>query len=208
MADAACPYQVGRRYLHKASDLPVTVRYIGGLQGTSSSWLGVEWDNVARGKHSGSYKGQQIFTTRVPGAGSFIKYSPETSSATPLLDVGPSFIDVINQRYAQASTQCSGGQIETVVLGSSNGNIIVEAPRLDKVRQRLTRLENIKEAALEGLWISEVGAESLQGALSCETFPLLRIHTYPMQLFQGSICPRICWPTGKKSRKLSLSLQP
>ncbi|KAF8774601.1 Tubulin-specific chaperone E like protein [Argiope bruennichi] len=52
-----------------------TVLYIGPISGMDGTWLGIEWDNPSRGKHSGSYKDVTYFTTRVPNAGSFIKIS-------------------------------------------------------------------------------------------------------------------------------------
>jgi dynactin complex subunit len=39
-----------------------TVRYIGEVEGTKSDWLGVEWDDPIRGKHSGEHKWKRYFT--------------------------------------------------------------------------------------------------------------------------------------------------
>lgn len=39
-----------------------TVRYIGDVEGTKGDWLGVEWDDPFRGKHSGEHKGKRYFT--------------------------------------------------------------------------------------------------------------------------------------------------
>jgi len=41
-----------------------TVKYIGPVDGTNGTWLGVEWDDSGRGKHSGSHQGRAYFTTR------------------------------------------------------------------------------------------------------------------------------------------------
>lgn len=42
-----------------------TVRYDGPVPvGASNRWLGIEWDNPERGKHSGEHKGHQYFTCR------------------------------------------------------------------------------------------------------------------------------------------------
>lgn len=41
-----------------------TVRYIGEVAGTSGVWLGVEWDDGARGKHDGHHKGVRYFSCR------------------------------------------------------------------------------------------------------------------------------------------------
>ena len=43
-----------------------TVRYVGEVAGTSGSWIGVEWDDSARGKHDGSHKGHRYFTCKSP----------------------------------------------------------------------------------------------------------------------------------------------
>lgn len=41
-----------------------TVRFVGEVNGTSGSWLGVEWDDPTRGKHDGSHKGVRYFTCK------------------------------------------------------------------------------------------------------------------------------------------------
>lgn len=41
-----------------------TVRYVGALTGAPGVWVGVEWDDAKRGKHSGSYNGIQYFTPK------------------------------------------------------------------------------------------------------------------------------------------------
>lgn len=38
-----------------------TVRYVGEVKGTKGEWLGVEWDNPTRGKHSGEHQGVKYF---------------------------------------------------------------------------------------------------------------------------------------------------
>jgi tubulin-specific chaperone E len=38
-----------------------TIRYVGEVEGTKGVWLGVEWDDPARGKHNGSHKGRRYF---------------------------------------------------------------------------------------------------------------------------------------------------
>ena len=41
-----------------------TVRFTGAVGGASGLWLGVEWDDPQRGKHSGIKDGQQYFSCR------------------------------------------------------------------------------------------------------------------------------------------------
>lgn len=43
-----------------------TIRYVGQVEGTSGDWLGVEWDNPTRGKHSGEHNGVRYFTCILP----------------------------------------------------------------------------------------------------------------------------------------------
>ena len=38
-----------------------TVKYTGPVTGTKGEWLGVEWDDVTRGKHDGIKDGQRYF---------------------------------------------------------------------------------------------------------------------------------------------------
>lgn len=49
------------------------VLYIGPIVGIDGMWLGIEWDNPSRGKHSGCYNDVTYFNTRTPDAGSFIR---------------------------------------------------------------------------------------------------------------------------------------
>jgi len=38
-----------------------TVRFLGAVPPTKGEWIGVEWDTVERGKHSGEHNGTQYF---------------------------------------------------------------------------------------------------------------------------------------------------
>ena len=106
-----------------------TVLYVGPVEGTSGTWLGVEWDDPSRGKHSGEHKGIRHFTTRyllpplffscsaadcrVPGAGSFIRPDRKT-------DGERTFLAALKEKYAshhvyeQVTLEASGKQIEMV----------------------------------------------------------------------------------------------
>ncbi|KAJ9102394.1 hypothetical protein QFC21_002794 [Naganishia friedmannii] len=200
----ACPYTVSKRYLHVESGLPLTVRYIGPLPPSSTAnhdnsnnaitWIGVEWDDPGRGKHSGTYRDTQVFQTRVPGAASFLKFKPtkrhgQPATFTPLsssqgerdlkaLDPGIGLFQAIYQRYISSNDAIAGETpVDKIVLGSSNGHILVEMPNIEKVVQRLRRgLEpaseiqtsqsgggtacfGIKEVGLEGEWVYGVEAK-------------------------------------------------
>lgn len=93
--DIKYQYQIGDRI--QVSGEIATVKFVGQLpSGSSDAWIGLEWDNTDRGKHSGEFQGTRYFTTRCvekdiilvlsnliykrnEGAGSFIKISSKIS---------------------------------------------------------------------------------------------------------------------------------
>uniref|UniRef100_A0A182Q686 Tubulin-specific chaperone E n=1 Tax=Anopheles farauti TaxID=69004 RepID=A0A182Q686_9DIPT len=59
-----------------------TIRYVGEVPNTDGEWIGIEWDDPERGKHSGSINGVQYFQTRSPRAGSMIRSEKLTKFQT------------------------------------------------------------------------------------------------------------------------------
>ena len=51
---------VGARLVH--SGYIGTVRFVGAVDATQGTWLGVEWDDPKRGKHDGVKDGRRYFT--------------------------------------------------------------------------------------------------------------------------------------------------
>lgn len=78
---------------------------------------------------------------RVPGSGSFIRQ-------TPSIKYGTTFTRALLSKYVE-DIHGSQGQ-EFVVLGSSNGIIEVEAVNLDKIRRKLSLVENLREVSIDG----------------------------------------------------------
>jgi hypothetical protein len=107
--------------------------------------------------HSGVYKDTQVFQTLQPGAGAFIKYA---GKATPLTR-GASLVAALEERYGPLGDETpppQQSQSDTaVVLGSSNSAIVVEAPGMSGVRQRMGRLERLKEIGFDREWIAKLG---------------------------------------------------
>ncbi|OJA10199.1 hypothetical protein AZE42_05123 [Rhizopogon vesiculosus] len=148
--------------MHLRQDLPVigarislpsghvgTVKFVGPVDGTTGLWLGVEWDDPSRGKHDGIKDGKRYFECRIPNSGSFIRPSPSIS-------YGCSFLQALNDKYVEAAH--GDGSRETIILGSSNGTIEVEAVDLDKIRGKLANLERLREVSLDGEKVS-IGSE-------------------------------------------------
>ncbi len=162
--------RIGDRYLHVASSEPCTLRFIGHLPSTSdasATWLGVEWDNASRGKHSGTHQGVSYFSTKQEGAGSFIKLPDAGSSKGKGKDVlrrGVKLWDAILDRYLPEEEE--DGQ--PLTLGSSNGVIKVEMPRLERIKLGVADLRRMKEIGLERRWVSELGNGPEGIVLECE----------------------------------------
>jgi len=84
---------------------------------------------------------------REPGAGSFIR--PLSS----LQIRGQTFLCALINKYVE---QLHGPDTrETVVLGSSNGAIQVEAVNLDKIRGKFSDLERLQEVSLDKEAVSQ-----------------------------------------------------
>lgn len=156
---------MGDRLLHVKSRQPITLRYIGPLPSSKTEvWYGVEYDDPSKGKgHSGSYEGLQIFQTRQTGAGAFVKFG-----RSPAFELGKTFLQALEERYGPlvphnseaSSSPSSSSTTESLVLGSSKSNIVVEVPNIREVQQRLGRLEKLREMGLEGEWVNGLGADS------------------------------------------------
>ncbi|KAH9951861.1 hypothetical protein B0H21DRAFT_714574 [Amylocystis lapponica] len=140
---------VGTRLSH--SGFLGTVRFVGQVNGTQGTWLGVEWDEPHRGRHSGEKDGKRYFTCLVPGAGSFLRPSAAIS-------YGTSFLNALVAKYTELP---HGSALETVVLGSSRGAIEVEVVGLDRIRSNLSRLEHLREVSLDNEGVSSADPPGL-----------------------------------------------
>jgi hypothetical protein len=159
--DAPTQWEVGKRYLHGKNGRPLTLRYIGTLPpngaGSSQIWLGIEYDDPAYGKHSGQFEGVPVFRTETDGAGAFVKANSEA------LKRGPTFVEAFEERYgliiphSGANQQGPKHTISQVSLGDSG--IVVEAPGMQDVQQRIGRLEKLREISLV-----DEGVSSLAGS--------------------------------------------
>jgi len=61
-------------------------------------------------------------------------------------------LEAISSKYIEEQSQAG---VETVILGSSKGAIEVEAPGLNKVRSKLSRIENLKEVSLDKEYVAK-----------------------------------------------------
>ncbi|GJJ13107.1 hypothetical protein Clacol_007357 [Clathrus columnatus] len=131
--------QVGTR-LSYGSNIG-TVRFVGEVGGSKGTWIGVEWDDPKRGKHSGNKDGRQV-----PNSGSFIRPNATT------INYGQSFLQALSSKYIESQMN---DPIEKVTLGSSNGTIEVEAVGLNKIRDKLSRLDSLREVSLDSELVAQ-----------------------------------------------------
>ncbi|KAF7589672.1 hypothetical protein BBP40_003964 [Aspergillus hancockii] len=134
-----------------------TVRYAGKVEGTTGEWLGVEWDDPTRGKHSGEHQGVRYFTckSKHPTAGSFVRPSRAT-------DKPRGFLEALREKYASEFEQETAARLK---LGDDvSGDLlhkpieisgkVVEEVGFDKVRKQLAELQELKIVLLDGLRVA------------------------------------------------------
>uniref|UniRef100_A0A093V4U3 Tubulin-specific chaperone E n=1 Tax=Talaromyces marneffei PM1 TaxID=1077442 RepID=A0A093V4U3_TALMA len=137
---------------------PCTIRYIGDVEGTKGDWLGVEWDDPFRGKHSGEHKGKRYFTciSNQPTAGSFVR-------PTRPIDIPQSFLEALHQKYASefeeeiAKRKAVNNDAEFQMNDTIQFNgKVVEEVGFEKIRKQLAELQELKVVLLDGLRIAGV----------------------------------------------------
>ncbi|KAJ1537203.1 hypothetical protein HK096_002479 [Nowakowskiella sp. JEL0078] len=153
-----------------------TIKFKGNLVSSSSTttkesenseWLGIEWDDPSRGKHSGTLKEISYFTTSIKNAGSFVRASSKK------INFGRSFLDALIEKYIGAdavlykeklSEYISNNEIMDInkdvilKLGNAN-NIDVETVGWEKISKIQARLDALKEVGLSGEFVSFAGPE-------------------------------------------------
>ncbi|PVI08553.1 hypothetical protein DM02DRAFT_5528 [Periconia macrospinosa] len=169
----ATQYYVGKRLSFDGQ--LCTVRYIGDVKGTKGEWLGVEWDDPARGKHSGEHAGIRYFQCLRDNttAGSFIR--PNRKSDTPR-----SFVEALKAKYASEDFEDPNVEIVFTTQPGDNARIRaeplskpkqsirisgkeVEEVGFDKIRKQLAALSELKIVILDGFCMERPIARRNEG---------------------------------------------
>lgn len=170
-----------------------TIRYRGPVPPASGEWLGIEWDDPARGKHDGtSADGTRYFNVRVPGSGSFIR--PTASK----LSSGCCFLSALRNKYS-APTDRSALTVQSVTPHQYSrkniADIEIETPNLDRIALKTARLDRLREVGLSG-WqhssLPDMDAETSQD----EQYNVATAFDEAQGSGPGSIratCPNIRW---------------
>ena len=143
-----------------------TVRYIGPVKGTSGDWIGIEWDESARGKHDGVYDHIRYFTcdeTR-GNCASFVRIRK--------INCGKSFLDAFYERYG-GRRGSDGDQEEEMFIVSGGKTVVnVELVGKEKIRNAQSRFQSLSEV---GLARAEISTSQHKGTENIST-----------------VCPNIC----------------
>ncbi|GAA5901639.1 hypothetical protein JCM6882_006030 [Rhodosporidiobolus microsporus] len=156
-----------------------TVLFEGAVLPTKGVWLGVEWDDASRGKHSGVHEktGVRYFETRVEGAGSFLR-----PDAKGIDRRGKTFKQALWSKYldvdllvgttapatsAQSPSSASATADEpTSQRYATNSNFDVEVVLTSKVMEHFKQLNRLREIGLE--WESVSRASDPDGQVELE----------------------------------------
>lgn len=144
-------FKIGQR-VHSSADTRRigTVKYVGPVEGYSATWVGVDWDNDADGKHDGSLVGARYFLSRGPKTGSFCR--PQNLSS------GITLLQALQIRYQSTSTKEE--EDEMYVLSAGNRRVAVELLGKDKVQDKLSKLDELTSVSLSCLGVSSPGTSS------------------------------------------------
>nr|XP_036873011.1 tubulin-specific chaperone E isoform X1 [Manis javanica]XP_036873012.1 tubulin-specific chaperone E isoform X1 [Manis javanica] len=133
---------IGRRV--EVNGEHATVRFSGVVPPVTGLWLGVEWDNPARGRHDGSHEGTVYFKCRHPTGGSFIRPNK--------VNFGVDFLTAIKKRYVLGDgPEDEKEQIVTI------GNKPVETIGFDSIIRQQSQLSNLQEISLRNCTVNCAG---------------------------------------------------
>eukprot|EP00850_Spirogloea_muscicola_P013325 SM000090S24287 [mRNA] locus=s90:78078:82782:- [translate_table: standard] len=124
-----------------------TLRYVGPVAGQAGDWLGVDWDDPSRGRHSGDAGGVSHFAAAVPGGASFVR--PSRACA------GVSLLAALEARYT--SREPTAGADDMYILSSGRRRLPIELVGRAQVEAQQARLDRLRVAYLPGAGVASAG---------------------------------------------------
>ncbi|KAK6006508.1 hypothetical protein QM012_006918 [Aureobasidium pullulans] len=121
-----------------------TVRYVGEVKGKQGQWLGVEWDDPTRGKHSGTHDGIEYFKCRTshPTAGSFLRPSAAW-------DQPRTFLEALRTKYAAIETGENATNQNVIKISGKEA----EEVGFEKIARQQAQLQNLRIVVLDELLV-------------------------------------------------------
>jgi hypothetical protein len=142
-----------------------TVRWNGIIQGKEGNWIGIEWDDQSKGKHSGEFEGVSYFKTRFPNHGSFVKESVVFSECSPAVSLEFAILNKYADRNELDLT-------ETYAFTGQNRKKPIELVGTEKIISKQEKVDMLKEIALQGCLVGEITSGFGRRIVSCETLRL------------------------------------
>ncbi|XP_069698305.1 tubulin-specific chaperone E [Periplaneta americana] len=128
-----------------------TIGYIGEVPPTKGIWLGIDWDDPARGKHNGTHEGEKYFNTRHPTSGSFVRLEK--------VNLGKSCPAAIRNRYGEVKDdETAGINKENLALLQREINArFLEVVGFDKVNKKQSQFEELLVVCLREYYVNGPG---------------------------------------------------
>ncbi|KAL0273899.1 UNVERIFIED_CONTAM: hypothetical protein PYX00_006466 [Menopon gallinae] len=144
-------YEVGSRIF--VSGERGTIMYIGEVLNTEGVWLGIDWDNPARGKHDGTQMGIRYFTASHPTSGSFVR--PKKVST------GITLLEAIENRYGEITDGTAGLDLDKIneVQREMKAKFF-EVVGAEKLNKQQSNFRNLQTVVLHGTTVSCAGPPS------------------------------------------------
>ncbi|TKA25763.1 hypothetical protein B0A50_05860 [Salinomyces thailandicus] len=152
------PYHIGQRLSLKGQ--LCTIRYIGPVADKPGEWLGVEWDDSARGKHNGTHNNISYFTCtysfpQINDTQTLILTPGRSTSPTPASFLRPnqpwdeprSFLGALREKYA---SQDDPSDHEAIQISAHKQ---AEEIGFDKFARRQAELRGIRTVVLDRMCI-------------------------------------------------------
>ncbi|XP_065892682.1 tubulin-specific chaperone E-like [Dysidea avara] len=148
-------FSVGQRC--KVGEHFATIRYVGPVPPSEGEWVGVEWDDANRGKHSGDHEGTKYFTCR-PGSGSFVR--PKK------IERGVTFLEALKERYISGGV---GDDEEMFVMDKDSNTTKVYMVGAEKIAGKLSQVHKLQKISLRDMMITSAGAtpDQIKATLPC-----------------------------------------
>jgi hypothetical protein len=186
-------YHVGQRV--SFSNSSGTIRFIGPVEGLGQDniRLGIEWDNPARGKHDGQYRGKRYFKCKslVPHVAAYslcLGLSGSTTGGsfmrlTAIPDPSQAFLEAVREKYAPPAPDVE--TTEHVISGK-----VAEEIGFEKIRRQQAQLHKLTIVLVDG---HRINAAEIADHVIRKTCPIIIELDLSRNLFDDfEVIVRIC----------------
>ena len=134
------------------------IRFSGVVEGSSGMWVGIEWNNIGRGKHNGNLNGKQYFICEKEGnCASFVR--PKKVKLCYSVAQG------LLSRYTNTDPTGYQEEREKLILGKKGAAVKVELVGMESAFEERSKLDELSMVSLIDMNISSAGAPGEIGQL-------------------------------------------